>query len=188
MLRYAPRLYSTRLDSALLYSIYSTRSTLLDSTPLNRNHRETSPAKEKHTNLYSKIAAATASKPLHWAPQMAPKMSLLPPLEPIWAPGGNVPMPTSQNIVIYYVLRGCLSRNIIIYYTSALSMFLILPSGLPKWLQKGYPKWTPNRPIFGVIFEVPFRTIFAPIWVPKWYQKGTQQWCFSERPDLAKVL
>ena len=148
MLRYAPRLYSTRLDSALLYSIYSTRSTLLDSTPLNRNHRKTSPAKEKHTNLYSKIAAATALKPLHSAPKMVAKMSLLPPLEPIWAPGGNVPMPTSQNTIIYYVLRGSLSRNIVIYYTSELSMFLILPSGLPKWLQKGYPKSTYFRNYF----------------------------------------
>ena len=157
MLRYAPRLYST----------------LLDSTPLSRNHRETSPAKEKHTDLYSKIAAATASKLLHLAPKMAPKMSLLPPLEPIWAPGGNVPMPTSQNTIIYYVLRGSLSRNIIIYYTSELSMFLILPSGLPKWLQKGYPKWTQHRQIFGAIFEVPFRTPLGPLWVSKWYQKGT---------------
>ena len=121
MLRYATRLHST----------------LLDSTPRNRNHREVSPAKEKHPDLYSKIAAATASKQLHSAPKMAPKMSLLAPLGPHLGPRANVSMPTSQNIIIYYVLRGPLSRNIIIYYTSELSVFLIFPSGLPKWLQKG---------------------------------------------------
>ena len=125
-LRYATLCYSTPLDS-----------TLLDSTPRNRNHREVSPAKEKHPDLYSKIAAATASKQLHSAPKMAPKMSLLAPLGPHLGPRANVSMPTSQNIIIYYVLRGPLSRNIIIYYTSELSMFLIFPSGLPKWLQKG---------------------------------------------------
>ena len=110
---------------------------LLDSTPRNRNHREVSPAKEKHPDLYSKIAAATASKQLHSAPKMAPKMNLLAPLGPHLGPRANVSMPTSQNIIIYYVLRGPLSRNIIIYYTSELCVFLIFPSGLPKWLQKG---------------------------------------------------
>ena len=159
-LRYATLCYSTPLDS-----------TLLDSTPRNRNHREVSPAKEKHPDLYSKIAAATASKQLHSASKMAPKMSLLAPLGPHLGPRANVSMPTSQNIIIYYVLRGPLSRNIIIYYTSELSMFLIFPSGLPKWLQKGVPKGVQNRPIFGAIFEVPFRTPFGPLCFPKWYQK-----------------
>ena len=61
---YSPLHYAMLLDS-----------TRLDSTPRNRNHRD----------LYSKIAAATASKQLHSAPEMAPKMSLLAPLGSIWA-------------------------------------------------------------------------------------------------------
>ena len=176
MLRYAPRLYSTRLYS-----------TLLDSTPLSRNHRETSPAKEKHTDLYSKIAAATASKLLHLAPKMAPKMSLLPPLEPIWAPGGNVPMPTSQNIIIYYVLRGPFSRNIIIYYTSELSMFLTLPSGLPKWLQKGSQNGSKIDLFSELFLRCHSGLLLGHFASQNGTKKRSQKWPFSERPDPSKV-